>query len=137
MVVYVKIRVIAKTERSRDLVVLVSGGAHSPRPVIVVDEKIGRDLGFELFNGEICEVRTVDSRRSVYLFRDAVKLELLGDEREVLSTITADLVIHPDLIEPLITDTTIDALGIKVESFSKGLWRHINDPQDKVRKSAK
>jgi len=36
----------------------------------------------------------------------------------------------------LITDVTIDALGIQVVSFGKGLWRHVSDPEGKVRDSA-
>ena len=34
----------------KELTVLVSGGAHSPKPVIVVDEGIGRELGLVLEN---------------------------------------------------------------------------------------
>jgi len=51
--------------------------------------------------------------------------------------VQAHLVIHPGLEEPLITDITIDMLGIMILSFSKGLWRHVNDPQSKIRKTAK
>jgi len=135
MVVYVRLRVKSAIGISKELVVLVNGGAHSERPVIVVDENIGRELGFS--SGEVCEVATVDSRRNVYVVKDFVELELLGEKQEVLSKIRADLVVHPGLEEPLITDSTIDMLGIKVESFYKGLWRHVNDPQAKVRRSAK
>jgi len=38
-------------------------------------------------------------------------------------------------IGPLITDVTIDALGIQVVSFGKGLWRHVNGPKGKIRSS--
>jgi hypothetical protein len=47
----------------------------------------------------------------------------------VLSHTYAYLVIDENLNEPLITDATIDELGITVISFKKGLWRHVNDPQ--------
>ena len=47
----------------------------------------------------------------------------------------ADLVIQEGLYEPLITDITIDSLGIQVISFSRGLWRHMKDSPDTVRKS--
>jgi hypothetical protein len=63
-------------------------------------------------------------------------LELLGDRGEVLSRIIADLVIQRGLFEPLITDVTIDELGIVVLSFSKGLWRHVKDLQTVTRRSA-
>lgn len=57
------------------------------------------------------------STSSAYLIPSAVELELLDEHGNVLSKITADLVIQIGLTEPLITDVTIDALGIKVISF--------------------
>ncbi len=135
MVVHVKLRVrpIGKNI-IREYVVLVNGGAHSPEPVLVVDENIARELGFT--SGEVVEASVADSRRRVYLVKNAIELTLIGNGEE-LTSIRAHLVIHPGLEEPLITDTTIDALGIQVLSFGKGLWRHLSDPPSKVRKSAK
>jgi len=134
VVVHVKLRIKSKISGlNRDVVVLVNGGAHSPEPVIVVDEVLARDLGY--VGGEAVEASIADAKRRVYLIRDAVELTLLGDQGEELSKINAHLVIHPGLEEPLITDTTIDELGITVISFSKGLWRHKSDPPDKVRPS--
>ncbi len=134
MVVHVKLRVKSLSGGVvKELVALVNGGAHSPEPTLVVDENMARELGY--ITGEVVEVSTVDSRRSVYLIRNAVEVSLI-DEGRVLSKIKAHLVIHPGLEEPLITDTTIDALGIQVVSFGGGLWRHINDPPDKIRRTA-
>ena len=45
--------------------------------------------------------------------------------------------VDENLTEPLMTDATIDELGIQVISFRRGLWRHTNDPPNTVRKSAK
>jgi len=83
------------------------------------------------------ETATADTRRTVYVVENVLTIELLGNEKEVLAKINVDLVIHPGLEEPIITDATIDALGIRVESFYQGLWRHIRDPPEKVRKSAR
>ncbi len=138
MVVYVKLRVkpLGK-DIVKEYVVLVNGGAHSPEPVLVVDEVIAEELGFTIRGkGEAVEASIADSVRRVYLVRDAIEIRLVDEGKEI-SKIKAHLVIHPGLEEPLITDTTIDSLGIQVISFSKGLWRHINDPPNKVRRSAK
>lgn len=135
MVVHVKLRVKSRgCESVKELVVLVNGGAHSPEPVLVVDETTARELGY--IEGEVVEASTADARRRVQLVRDAVKLILLGEGGEELSDVSAHLVIHPGLEEPLITDTTIDGLGISVVSFSRGLWRHSSDPPGKIRRSA-
>jgi len=69
----------------------------------------------------------------VYVVPDAVEIELLGDEGETLSKVVA---VEEGITEPLITNVTIDALGIQVVSFGKGLWRHVSDPEGKVRGSA-
>jgi hypothetical protein len=83
----------------------------------------------------VLEVEEASSISEACLIGDAVELELLGEGGEALSRVTADLVVQRGLIEPLITDITIDELGIVVVSFSRGLWRHVNDPPHVVRKS--
>ena len=137
LVVRVKLRVKSRlTSRSLELAVLANGGAESARPCIVVDESIARELG--LWPGTACRVLEVEEASSISeacLVEDAVELELLGEGGEALSRVTADLVVQRGLIEPLITDITIDELGIVVVSFSRGLWRHVNDPPHVVRKS--
>jgi len=134
MVVHVRLKVKSNRGSLKDLIVLVNGGAHSPEPVLVVDEKLARELGYE--SGQPVEASIADTTREVYLVRNAVQITLLGEEDEELSKIKAHLVIHPNLEEPLITDTTIDEVGIQVISFGKGLWKHVKDPPNKVRKSA-
>ena len=67
---------------------------------------------------EIFSVEEASHIENVYLVRNAVILELLDEEGNKLSSVEADLAIQLELIEPLITDITIDALGIQVISFS-------------------
>ena len=77
------------------------------------------------------------SASRAHLIPGAVELVLVGEEGEELSRVVADLVIQEGLREPLITDVTIDELGIQVVSFGRGLWRHSSDPPDRVRESAR
>ncbi|MCC6034075.1 MAG: hypothetical protein LM567_01040 [Desulfurococcaceae archaeon] len=138
MAVRVKLRIKSRfSNRSLELVVLVNGGAESTKPCIVVDEATARELGLWPSNKwRTLEVEEASSISEAYVIDEAVELELLGDRGEVLSKIVADLVIQKGLLEPLITDITIDELGIIVMSFSKGLWRHTSDPLNIVRRSA-
>lgn len=46
MVVHVKLRVKSRVDKEKELIVLVNGGAHSPRPVLVVDEVTAGELGY-------------------------------------------------------------------------------------------
>jgi len=136
--VRVRVRVRAEgTGSSTDLVVLANGGAESPRPCIVVGPEVAEVLGlWPLNKAEVYLVEEASSTTEAYVLLNSVILELLDEEGNILSSVRADLVIQEGLSEPLITDITIDELGIQVISFSKGLWRHKDDPPSKVRSSS-
>jgi hypothetical protein len=134
MAVRVRVRV-SRGSREKALTVLVSGGAESEEPVIVVKPEDAKDLGFTPEDFDIIEVELASSITQNLISREKVKLELLGEEERVLASTYAYLAVDEELIEPLITDATIDELGIIVLSFKKGLWRHISDPPDTVRRS--
>jgi hypothetical protein len=133
----VRVRVKSRSSGKSIVVrVLANGGAESPRPCIVVSEDIAESLGlWPTNNFKVHQVEEASSVGEVYVIEGAVELELLGEYDESLSRVVADLVVQKGLIEPLITDITIDELGIQVISFSKGLWRFRDDPPDKVRRS--
>ena len=59
-------------------------------------------------HGRVLEVEEASSIGEAFVIEDSVELELIGDDGEVLSRIKADLVVQRGLIEPLITDATID-----------------------------
>ena len=102
-----------------------------------VDLGVAEELGLRPPSGaDLYSIEEASSISSAYLLERAVELELLNEEGDVISRVTADLVVQEELIEPLITDITIDELGIQVISFSKGLWRHVSDPPSTVRESA-
>jgi hypothetical protein len=82
------------------------------------------------------EVELASGRTHSLISKERVRVELLDEEGRVLSSISAYLVVDEDLTEPLITDATIDELGIVVLSFKRGLWRHVSDPPGVVRRSA-
>ncbi|MCC6022014.1 MAG: hypothetical protein LM560_02695 [Desulfurococcaceae archaeon] len=137
MAVRVRVRVKSRSSGKSIVVrVLANGGAESPRPCIVVSEDIAESLGlWPTNNFKVHQVEEASSVGEVYVIEGAVELELLGEHDESLSRVVADLVVQKGLIESLITDITIDELGIQVISFSKGLWRFRDDPPDKVRRS--
>lgn len=138
MVVRVKVKIKSlSTGKSKDEVVLVNSGAESEEPVVVVDEAVAKELGvWPPENAEVVEVEEASTRGQAYILPYAVDLQLLG-EKGILSSVRAHLVIQEGLNEPLITDVTIDALGIQVISFGEGLWKHKLDPPGVVRRSEK
>ncbi|MCC6017271.1 MAG: hypothetical protein LM583_03190 [Desulfurococcaceae archaeon] len=135
MVVRVRVRVLWGG-KSRTVVVLVNGGAESDEPVIALRPEDVEDLGIPLNSFDVIEVELASGKTHNLISRDKVKVELLDEQGNVLSYTYAYLVIDENLNEPLITDATIDELGIQVISFKKGLWRHVNDPPNTVRHSA-
>jgi hypothetical protein len=126
---------VSRGGKEKALTVLVNGGAESEEPVIVVKPEDARDLGFTPEDFDIIEVELASGITQNLISREKVKLELLSEEGQVLASTYAYLAVDEELIEPLITDATIDELGIIVLSFKKGLWRHISDPPDTVRRS--
>jgi hypothetical protein len=84
----------------------------SIRPCIVVDEEIAKRLGlWPAKDYKIYRVEEASTESEVYALENAVELELV-DNGKVLSSIVADLAIQKNLREPIITDITIDELGI-------------------------
>jgi hypothetical protein len=133
--VRVKVRV-SHGSRSKVVTVLVNDGAESEDPVIVLRPEDALELGTSLENFDVIEVELATGISRSLISRDKVKVELLDERGNTLSYTYAYLVVDEGLTEPLITDATIDELGIQVVSFRRGLWRHRNDPPDMFRSSA-
>ncbi|RLF23868.1 MAG: hypothetical protein DRN15_04670 [Thermoprotei archaeon] len=138
MVVRVKVRLVNERKGiSRTIIALVEGGAESPVPVVMVSSEDAKALGLDLSRDfELIEVELALGRTCELVSRSRFKVELLDGDDNVLSNTRAYLIVSANLNEPLMTDTTIDELGIQVISFRRGLWRHVNDPSDFIRRSA-
>jgi len=137
LAVRVRLRIVREgSGRSWELIALVNGGAESEEPVVVVDPEVAESLGFSINDFELIEVELASGKTHNLISKEKVRVELLDDEGNALSSTRAYLAVDENLTEPLITDATIDELGIQVISFKKGLWRHVNDPPDTVRESA-
>jgi hypothetical protein len=134
MVVRVRVR-ISWGGKTRNVVVLVNGGAESEEPVVVLRPEDVEELGLPLDSFDVVEVELAVGRTQSLISRDRVVVELLDEQGNVLSSTSAYIVVDENLIEPLITDATIDALGINVISFKRGLWKHVNDPPSVIRRS--
>ncbi len=132
-----RVRIVRESSNKlKNLVVLVNGGAESEEPVIAVSPEDAEDLDFSIDDFELIEVELASGKTHNLISKEKVKVELLDEEDNVLSSTRAYLAVDENLTEPLITDATIDELGIQVISFKKGLWKHFNDPPSIIRKSA-
>jgi len=122
---------------SKEFVVLVNSGAESEEPVIVVYPDIVEDLGLSLSRDfDLVEVELASGKTHNLISKEKLILELIDEKGNVLASTKAYVAVDENLTEPLITDATIDELGIQVISFKKGLWRHRKDPINMVRSSA-
>jgi hypothetical protein len=132
----VRVRVrVSWRGRSKTFTVLVNGGAESEDDVIVLRPEDVEELGLSLDDFDVIEVELASGRTHNLISKEKVIVELLDDKSNVLSRVSAFVAVDEELTEPLITDATIDDLGIVVISFKKGLWRHVNDPPNTVRES--
>ena len=137
MVVRVRVRLRSRSGREKELTVLVNSGAESDVPLIAVRPEQAEELGiWPTEDFDIVEVGLASGRAYGYVLREPVSIRLI-DGCEVLSETETVVVVDPELEEPIITDITIDELGIQVLSFKKGLWKHVKDPPNRVRGPAK
>lgn len=136
MVVRVNVKLVNEDKGKECIVtVLVNSGAESDDPVIVVNPEIAKKLELDFNDLELIEVELASGRKHNYISCKKYRLELIDEYGDVLSHTHAYIAIDDELNEPLITDATIDELGIQIIRFKEGLWRHVNDPIDKIRKS--
>ncbi len=136
MVVRVNVKIVNEDKNRECIVtVLVNSGAESEDPVIVIDSEIAKRLEIDFNDLELIEVELASGKTHNYISRKKYRLELIDEYGHTLSHTYAYIAIDDELSEPLITDVTIDELGIQIIRFKEGLWRHVNDPIDKVRKS--
>lgn len=135
MAVRVRLR-LRNNGKEITIVALVNGGAESEEPVVVITPQMANELGLNINEMGIIEVELASGTTHNYISNRKLKVELLGETREVISSTYAYVAVDENLTEPLITDATIDELGIQVISFRNGLWRHINDPPGTIRRSA-
>jgi len=101
---------------------------------VVVNPDIASKLGISGEELDVIEVEHAPGTTHGYITRRKYLVELL-DDNITLSSTHAYIAVDPYLTEPLMTDATIDELGIQVISFKRGLWRHLKDPIDKTRRS--
>jgi len=120
MVVRVRVRLINEgTGHNVEVIMLVNGGAESEIPVVVVTPDIATDLGLDLSNMDLIDVELASGVTRNYISRNTILVQLLDDEGKVLSQTRVYVAVDENLTEPLMTDATIDELGIQVISFRR------------------
>ena len=133
MAIRVKLR-LRTGDREVIVSALVNSGFESEELDVAIPVRLAKELGLwppREFSLE--EVRTAGGSVEVYVVPNALKVSLheVGG-REV----TCNAVIDPHLDEVALCDRMIDELGIVAVSFGRGLWRHVSDKPETVRKSA-
>ena len=126
---------IRANDRSVLVPALVNSGYEASEPELSIPIQVAKELSLwppQEFQLE--EVETAGGPAHVYVALRPVKVRLIlgrSDEPEVECAV----VVSPGSSEVLISDQLIDALGITVISFGRGLWRHKDDPEGVIRGS--
>ena len=105
--------------KSKEVIVLVNSGAESEEPVVAVDPETASTLGFTIKDFELVEVELASGKTHNLISKEKVKIELLDRKGNKLSQTYAYITVDENLTEPLITDATIDELGIQIIKFKK------------------
>ena len=134
MGVRVKIRLCVQNQCAI-LRALVNSGYETEEPELAIPQNVAEKLGIwppRKFTLE--EAYTAGGLAPIYVVDEEAKVSLVLND-DYVENVKVKLVINPYLDEPIISDHLIDALGIVVISFGKGLWRHRSDPENTIRKS--
>ncbi|RLE49489.1 MAG: hypothetical protein DRJ31_04775 [Candidatus Methanomethylicota archaeon] len=118
---------------------IANAGFESDEPEIIVPTSVAKKL--KLYpklpaETEIEEYRGAGGKKfKVYrLTKGAVKAWALTEDRSV-GPVDVALAITPGEKEVLLSDKTLDALNIVLVKPGEGLWKFIDDPPEKIRKS--
>jgi excinuclease UvrABC ATPase subunit len=117
----VRIKLEAITGKNTEIAALLNSGAESPESSIVIPTEIAEELRLNELKAETAYSEEATRYVEVKLYKKAVKGIIKNGEE--LTSVILDVVVAEGLIEPLLTDSAIDAFNIEIISFSKGLWR--------------
>ncbi len=114
---------------------LVNSGYESEGPELAMPVELAKELNIWPPTEFILEeAYTAGGLTQIYIIKEKARVNLVLDNKYV-EDVETRLVINPYLDEVLISDQLIDALGIIVISYGRGLWRHKSDPENRVRES--
>jgi len=116
---------------------LVNSGYESAEPELAIPQSIAEELGIwpsQRFTLE--EAYTAGGLAPVYVIDEDARVNLVLSDNNYVEDVKVKLIVNPSLDEALISDQLIDALGIIVISFGKGLWRYKEESEGVIRKSA-
>jgi len=139
LVVRVKVR-LEYEDKQVEAVALANAGFESDEPEIIVPVDIARELNLypHLPGGAIIDrYRGAGGRTfKVYrLSRGIVRAYVITEDR-LVGPVDVTLTIVPGEYEVILSDQALDSFGIVLVKPGKGLWKFIDDPVDKIRKSA-
>lgn len=140
MVVRVKLR-IRLTSSGREVVTsaVANAGFESDEPEVIVPTRVARELGVYpvLPANATVDRYVVAGGRVVRVYRlpkELTNVSVVTEDREV-GPVSVVLTIMPGEEDVLLSDKAIDLLGIVLVKPGQGLWKFIDDPPDKLRKS--
>ena len=118
---------------------IANAGFESDEPEIIIPVKVARGLGlYPRLPAEVAieEYRGAGGRRfKAYKLKLGIaKARVVADDREA-GPVDVSLTIVPGERDVLLSDRAIDAFGLVLIKPGEGLWKFIDDPLDKVRKS--
>jgi len=132
----VRVRLV-KGNKEIETSALVNSGFETDAPDIVIPVELAKRLG--LWPPEEVAFALLDTgggELSAPYYESSIEMELVLDDREPRSVLV-NVIVNPHVHEVLLSDFVASALGITLLDIKRGLWRLIDDPQGKVRETAK
>ena len=136
MGVRVKIR-IKHNDKEIVTSALVNAGFETRRPRILIPLRLAEELHiYPPKEGYIKEYQVAGGGRIQLIECGVIKVKLEEEDVKKLY-VNAVAVVSSGEKEVLLSDKLIDELGIIILKPGEGLWRHIDDPSERIRRSQK
>ena len=137
MVIRVRVKLKSKGGESLETSAIANSGYESFEPEIVIPESLASRLNLfpKLPSGaRIEEYRSIGGVTRIYYVPDAVEVSIVTNDRAEDPRV-AGVAISDKEDEVLLSDKLIDALNIALEKPGEGLWRFVDEPPSKTRRS--
>ena len=132
----VRVRLV-KGDEAIETSALVNSGFETDAPDIVIPVELAKRLSlWPPKEAAFALLDTGGGELSAPYYESSIELELVLGDREP-RRVLVNVIVNPHVHEVLLSDFVASALGIALLDIKRGLWRLVDDPQGKVRETAK
>jgi len=115
---------------------LLNGGFESESPCILLPVAVAAKLLRKMpEEGDRILAEVAGGKATFFFAEDTLNIHVVTQDRRG-PAVECNVIVSKGDREILVSDLAIDALGVKIESFGKGLWRFSDEEQQRTSEPA-